>query len=372
MTSRERMLKAINREKPDRLPATTHHVMTYFLDTYMNSMSIPEFFDHFGLDAVTWTDPHKPGVEMNQYYDSSQKEIGFLESHRITSDNWRITPEELPNDEYKTIRYLIETPRGTLTMVTQANEHTRWISEHLVKEKNDIDLIGEFVTAPLCDTKVVNKVAREFGDRGIVRGGICGFDIFGQPGCWQDASCLVGIEKLIMATFDDPEWVHSLLEILQKRKKFYVHSLKSSTVISPEIFDKFVAPYDRELISIAHEADQKVIYHTCGGMMPFLEKIADMEPDAMETFTPPGMGGDVDLAEAKKRIGDRVCMVGGFDQFHFFKDCTPDKTRAEVRRCFEAAGGNGGFILCPSDHFFDADPECIMAYADEAWKCIYD
>ena len=43
-----------------------------------------------------------------------------------------------------------------------------------------------------------------------------------------------------------------------------------------------------------------------------------MGPDAMETFTPPDMGGDVDLAEAKRRIGDKVCMIGGFDQFHFF------------------------------------------------------
>ena len=63
-----------------------------------------------------------------------------------------------------------------------------------------------------------------------------------------------------------------------------------------------------------------------------------MGPDAMETFTPPDMGGDVDLAEAKRRIGDKVCMIGGFDQFHFFTGCTPEQTRAEVRRCFEAAG----------------------------------
>jgi len=96
-----------------------------------------------------------------------------------------------------------------------------------------------------------------------------------------------------------------------------------------------------------------------------------MNPDAMETFTPPAMGADVDLAEAKRRIGDKVCMIGGFDQFHFFKDCTTEQTRAEVRRCFEAAGGNGGYILCPSDHFFDADVELIKAYADEASKCAY-
>jgi uroporphyrinogen-III decarboxylase len=106
-------------------------------------------------------------------------------------------------------------------------------------------------------------------------------------------------------------------------------------------------------------------------MMPFLERIADMNPDAMETFTPSAMGGDANLKEAKKRIGHRVCMIGGFDQFHYFKGCKPEETRKEVRRCFEEAREGGGYILAPSDHFFDADLELIRAYADEARRCIY-
>ena len=96
-----------------------------------------------------------------------------------------------------------------------------------------------------------------------------------------------------------------------------------------------------------------------------------MNPDAMETFTPPGMGADVDLAEAKRRIGDRVCMIGGFDQGKYFQKATPKEVRAEVRRCFEAAGEGGGYILCPSDHFFDAEPELLTAFADAARDCRY-
>jgi len=137
------------------------------------------------------------------------------------------------------------------------------------------------------------------------------------------------------------------------------------------MFDEFVAPYDAPLIEEAHRAGQRIVYHTCGGMMPILEQIAAMQPDAMETFTPRDMGADVDLAEAKRRIGDRVCMIGGFDQFHFFIGCTPEETRAEVRRCFEAAGGGGGYILSPSDHFFDADPALLHAFVDEARRCVY-
>jgi uroporphyrinogen-III decarboxylase len=270
-------------------------------------------------------------------------------------------------------------------MVLQSNQHTTWVAEHLIKEKSDVDLIAEFATAPKCDVEEVNREAAALGDRGLVRGHICCFDVFGQPGTWQDAACLVGIEKLIFATYDDPEWVHALLRTLRDRKKVFVRSLQgakydvlelgggdaSSTVISPRILDEFVLPYDRELIALAHDAGQRISYHTCGGMMAFLEQIASMEPDAMETFTPPGMGGDTDLKEAKRRIGDKVCMIGGFDQFHFFSGCTPEETRAEVRRCFEAAGANGGYIVCPSDHFFDADPALINAFADEARSCTY-
>jgi len=106
-------------------------------------------------------------------------------------------------------------------------------------------------------------------------------------------------------------------------------------------------------------------------MMAFLERIAAMGPDAMETFTPAAMGGDARLREAKRRIGDQVCMIGGFDQFHFFTGCTAEQTRAEVRRCFAEAGAGGGFILSPSDHFFEAELDLLAAFADEARRCIY-
>jgi len=375
MTSRQRLLAALNRDKPDRLPATTHHLMPYFLQTYMGGMTELQFFDHFGLDAIRWTFPVEAKQALGQ-----QEQDGY-----VVTDTWRLEWEPIPDREYVTRRYRITTPRGVLTGVLQSNQYTTWVREYPIKEKRDIDLLADFMPPIYCDVGTVNSEARAFGERGIVRGSIIGFQIFGQPGCWQDAACLVGTERLIMATFDDPGWVHELLRILQRHKRVYIQSLAgamydvlelgggdaSTTVISPKIFDRFVAPYDRDLIALAHEVGQRIVYHTCGGMMPILERIADMGPDAMETFTPPDMGGDVDLAAAKRRIGHRVCMIGGFDQFHYLIGCTPQETRAAVRRCFEAAGEGGGYILCPSDHFFDADPDLIRAFAEEARSCTY-
>ncbi len=386
LTSKERLIRALTHRLPDRLPVTTHHVMPYFTRKYMNGIGSDEFFDHFGLDAIRWPVPVKADTARGEYLDPDQGQPGFLQVARVFSRSWRMELKELPHPEYKTTRYTIVTPKGSLTSVLQSNNYTDWVTERLIKGKRDLDIVAEYQTSPICDKEAVAKVARDFGQRGIVRGFVVPFDIYGQPGCWQDFCCIRGTEQAIMDTYDDPRWVHEFLGVLQRRKLVYIRSLKgsaydvmelgggdaSTTVISPQIFHEFVAPYDAPLIAAAHEAGMRIAYHTCGGMMPILEDIAAMKPDAMETFTPPAMHGDTDLAEAKRRIGDKVCLIGGFDQGHFFKDCPPADTRREVRRCFEAAGEGGGYILSPSDHFFDADVALVTAYAEEGKSCVYD
>ncbi len=44
MNSKERMVLALNREKPDRLPASVHQWQGYHLDTYMGGISDLEAF----------------------------------------------------------------------------------------------------------------------------------------------------------------------------------------------------------------------------------------------------------------------------------------------------------------------------------------
>ena len=380
MNSRERLLAALNGAEPDRLPVTTHHLMPYFLNTYLNGATEAEFFDLFGLDPTKWVWDLKPNAVAGDYWLT-----GAGDSRWICSDDWRIESAEQTGSRNNAERYDIITPRGTLSTVLEETHQTAWVVERLVRAKSDIEIIHDFAPRPLCDVEEVNRHVEDWGEHGIVRGSVPSFEIYGQPGCWQDAAVLFGIQELIMETFDDPAWVREFLEILKQRKLSTIASMKgakfdivelgggdaSSTVISPSIFAEFVAPYDTELIAEAHRAGQKVVYHTCGGMMPLLEQIADMGPDAMETFTPPSLGGDTDLREAKARIGERVCMIGGFDQWHFFQGCTAEETRQAVRRCFEEAGDSGGYVLAPSDHFFDAEKELIKAFAEEARRCRY-
>ena len=51
MTSKERMLRALAREKPDRLPVTIHQWQQYHLDTYLGGMDALAAFKTCGLDG---------------------------------------------------------------------------------------------------------------------------------------------------------------------------------------------------------------------------------------------------------------------------------------------------------------------------------
>jgi len=381
LSSRERLLTALGRGVPDRLPVTTHHLMPAYLRAE-GGLSERAFFERYGLDAIRWTTP----LRTNAGWRPDPRWDGDLESWSHVSESWRVERAEVPNGAFRTVRYGMVTPRRTLSMVLQNDGRTTWVAERLLKEKTDIDIVAEFAPAPICDAPAVEAAQAAIGDRGIVRGAVPGFPIYGQPGCWQDAAVLCGIQDLILATYEDPGWVSTLLGVLRDRKLAFVRSAAgapfdlvelgggdaSSTVISPTIFDRFVAPFDAPIVEAAHRAGRRVVYHTCGGMMPLLERIADMGPDAMETFTPKDMGGDARLAEAKARIGSRACMIGGFDQVHHFTRCAPEETRRAVRAAFDEAGRGGGFILAPSDHFFEAEDELLRAFAEEARSCDYE
>ena len=86
MNSHERFLTAFNRKPADRLPVTTHHVMPSFLNQYLNGATNMEFFNRFGLDPIHWVVHHKPDPNRGEFYDPTQKELGFLDAERICTE----------------------------------------------------------------------------------------------------------------------------------------------------------------------------------------------------------------------------------------------------------------------------------------------
>ncbi len=373
MTSKERMMLALSREKPDRLPVTVHQWQGYHLDNYMGGVDDLTAFEQTGMDAAI------------QYFEAmGQFWIPNAEEHLVQSDEWR---EEItvidPTPTNKLLDHTIHTPDGTLTYKTGGNLTTTWITEYLIKKPEDVELIEKYMPVPTMDQAPVAELYDRVGDRGIVRGFVWG----DQAGCWQHACCLIDIQDLILACYDDPEWVHRLLRVLlDKKLRFIEDSLRgakfdlietgggasSDTLISPTIHGEFCLPYDREMHRAVHDAGHIVTYHTCGGMMNILDLIVQNECDASETLAPPGVGGNIsEPAKVREAYDGRVAMIGGIDQFNVLTSGTPETIGAEVVRLFEGFGRDGGYILSTSDHFFSAPRENLEAYAAAARECTY-
>jgi len=78
--------------------------------------------------------------------------------------------------------------------------------------------------------------------------------------------------------------------------------------------------------------------------------------------------GDVDLAEVKRRIGDRVCLKGYTDLIYVLKLGNPKLIEKTVRNAIAVAGPTG-FILGTSDSIRDGTPiENVQAYFAAARK----
>ena len=366
MTSRERLLTALSNERPDRLPCQVHGWMQYYLDTYLGSCDWYEAYERFGMDYAIYASP---------VYKFDEKDLA----------NWQVKHTDLGANADGNIRWreTITTPKGELHQTLGQNQFTLWNTEHLLKNERDFELWKEFAPVPVkADLAPVQEARDKLGDRGIVRS----HPYYpGQGSPWQAMCILLGTEESIFMAMDEPEQTHDLLEAIFQ-KSFRAHELwagsptdmvetdggaGSSTVISPDLFREFCLPYNKRQNDQFRNLDIKTVCHLCGGLMPMLELVAECGSDGLETMTPKSMGGDCDLFEASRRVGDHLFFIGGFDQNAGFEKGSPEKVREQVFECFEATKDHAGYIISPSDHFFFGDPANLQAFSDTVKECVY-
>jgi uroporphyrinogen decarboxylase len=366
MTSRERMLTALSNARPDRLPCQVHGWMEYYLKKYLGTMDWMEANDRFGFDHAIYISPD---------YVYSDKDMA----------NWKVTMKDLGvlEDGYFHSTETIETPDGTLSVHRSRNEITQWDLQPLVKNWDEFKIWAKWRPVPIkADFTHMLAAKEKLGDKGIIR--VHPFSA-GQGSPWQSLCILMGTEESIFAAHDEPDMTHEALEAILQMTLKSAELWKgipgdmietgggagSNTVISPKMFREFCLPYDKRQNAAFHDCGLKIVYHLCGGLMHQMEMVAESGADGLETMTPRSMGGDCDLAEASRRVGDKLFFIGGFDQNAGFEKGTPETARRLVHQCFEATRDHAGYIVAPSDHFFHGDPANLKAFCDAAKECIY-
>jgi uroporphyrinogen decarboxylase len=117
-------------------------------------------------------------------------------------------------------------------------------------------------------------------------------------------------------------------------------SLASCDMISPRTYQRFALPCQQRVFRAWREHGiTGSILHICGDSTKVLDLYADTGADLIE------IDNMVDLAVARKKIGDRVTLVGNVHTVNELLQGNPESVRAASQQCIRQAGGGRGFML---------------------------
>jgi uroporphyrinogen decarboxylase len=244
------------------------------------------------------------------------------------------------------------------------------VATYAVKEKRDIDKLK--VPNPLLDGRLpylfegCREIKKAITDSPV--GGVL-------VGPWSIAGSLRGLQHLIMDTFQDPQFVHSLMEITTETAKIcgdamiatgaslsYTDPASSCDVISPALYKKFIKPYHTSLFEYFKNKRTGITLHVCGNSLPIL-------PDLVETGVMAlSIDAKVPLPKAVEIVGNKVGIIGNVPT-QLFTQRDPAKMDEAVRLCVEEARGKCRYILSSGCEVpIDAPMENIKWFMESARK----
>jgi hypothetical protein len=249
---------------------------------------------------------------------------------------------------------------------------------HIVSEPGDIKKAKYLYMPPDINQKLwfEQRMAevKRFGDKyGIFVQAWTAFGI--DAVIWMS-----GVENAVMMAMADPESFGRLVDNIFETDFFRTElSLmtpgidmvcqrgwySSTDFWSPELFDAFVLPHLRELTALAHRHGRKFGYVMTMGVETFGSRLADAGVDVLYFIDP--VMDSLSLIKARELFGDRMTLVGGTNSISLE---TGDRERIfrEVKEAIEALRPTNRFILHPVDSLFPETPWESVETMIEAWE----
>jgi uroporphyrinogen-III decarboxylase len=363
MTSRERILTVLRGGTPDRVPVVPFIQEEFLAWIYPGRERLDR------VDTV---------VELAQElsFDVIAKHNRYMTPAFLLRDfpNWRVHRDTAREGDFWVTRVEIDTPGRTLTQVsakpdagaaTQGLMQT--VSKHLLESPDDVDALVRWLPAP--DAEAAREM-REAASAWRSRVGDLGISApWGWAGVFNSASDFWGIENLMVAPYTDESLYKALMETLTTRMIAYSAPLveggadaiglqghiANARSVSPDYFMEHVFPYEKRLIDAIHSQGAFTVYHNCGFARAFYPCYRELGMTVWETVSEPPQG-DNDLAEAKRALGDRVCLLGNLDQLRFLKDASPAEVAAKAREIVRVGKPGGRYLFAASDFLEKGTP----------------
>jgi uroporphyrinogen decarboxylase len=400
MTSRERVLTALNHREPDRVPidCSGHRssgisaLLYPKLRQYLGLPSRPirvydiiqqlailddDVLDYFGIDTI----------ELGRGFAQRDEDWApwvLPDGTACEVPSWSI-PEREPK------RWVIRSESGRV--IAQMPDGALYFEQTCYPffEKDDLDAIPEAQAesmwtaiasppGPLVQVAGGDEVFRE-GARRLrekTRRAILG--LFGGN-LLEMGQFLYRNDGFLLLLAENPDQAHAFLDrIVESHLKNLEHFLgvvgpsidiivfgddlgmQSGPQISPAMYREFFKPRHKLMWNRAKQlANVKVMLHCCGGVRELLPDLIDAGLDAINPVQISCSGMDVE--GLKKEFGtEMVFWGGGCDTQRILPQGTPDEIQRHVRHQVDILQRGGGFVFQQVHNVLaDASPENVVA-----------
>ncbi len=389
MTSRERLLAAMQRQPVDHVP-----LLLRFWSLGGDGDNIPfnwrdevqraEATLALGLDDTLLLEPP----------------LGYVENYLaeqvpgIQSYTQLIPIEEAAarGEKYPLLRKVYETPDGPLQTTLRLTEDwpfgrkARLFDDHniprmvepLVKTLDDLPRLRHLLAAPgpgqLAIFRQRAAELRQHARRlGVALDG--GWVALGDAAMW-----LCGMERILYGQMDDPAFIEGVLDTLHEWEMQRIELLLAEDIDvlvhmawyettdfwTPRNYRKFLKPRLQAEIDCAHAAGVKYRYIITKAWKPYRKDFIEMGIDCLTGVDP--VQDTIDLAEVKAEIGEQMCLMGGVNSAVMLSHWSEAEIRQAVDQAMQIMAPGGGFILYPVDAIFNVQPwEKVQALIDQ-WK----
>jgi MtaA/CmuA family methyltransferase len=166
---------------------------------------------------------------------------------------------------------------------------------------------------------------------------------------WVEGPCamaadLRGLNTLMLDFHDDPDFVQQLFEFVVAMEIAFAGAQieagadligvgdAAASLIGPRLYEPFVLPMEKKLISAIKDMGARVRLHICGSTRKILRGMGSVGADLVDLdFLSP-------MVEGRSAMGPDQVLLGNIDPVRVLRDGTPQSITRMLEECYQAAG----------------------------------